>query len=106
MINAIANSTTNQPGPSPVVDLLVLEPTRSSGLSVAILKSGRHVIGSAESCPIRIPVDGVQPQHALVLVGDQKTLVKALDERTWINDQPVTETKLRSGDRLSVGPIT
>jgi len=86
--------------------LLVLEPSRLSHLQPTFLTAGRYLIGRAESSTIRVDYDGVQDRHALILVGDQVTLVKALDERTWINDLAVTETKLRPGDRLSIGPIT
>jgi predicted nucleic acid-binding Zn-ribbon protein len=85
---------------------LVLEPPRHCGLSSIALVPGRHLIGSAEDCGIRLELEGVLDRHALILVGESRTIVKAIDPRTWINDGPVTEMALRAGDRLSIGPLT
>jgi len=85
---------------------LVLEPPRHCGLSAVALVPGRHLIGKSEDCAIRVDVDGVVDRHAIILVGENRTVVKSLDARTWVNDGPVAEMALRSGDRLSVGPLT
>lgn len=67
---------------------------------------GRHLIGSTDECEIQLPLEGIADRHALVLVGDNRTVVKTIDPHTWVNDGPVTETALRPGDRLSIGPLT
>lgn len=85
---------------------LVLEPPRHCGLSAIALVPGRHLIGTSEDCAIRVNVDGVMDRHAMILVGENRTVVKSIDARTWVNDGPVAEMALRSGDRLSVGPLT
>ncbi|MBS0203931.1 MAG: hypothetical protein JSS49_13585 [Planctomycetes bacterium] len=85
---------------------LVLESPRHSGLSSIALKPGRHLIGTTADCGIRLQADGVLERHAIILVGENRTVVKSLDPRTWVNDGPVTEMALRAGDRLSIGPVT
>lgn len=86
--------------------LLVLEPPRHTHLPLAFLQPGKHLIGTSDVCAIRVVAEGVEPRHAMLLVGDQMILLKALDPRTWVNDGVVTETTLRLGDRISIGPIT
>lgn len=86
--------------------VFVLEPPRHVGLDATPLAAGKYLIGSADDCQIRLPVVGVQPHHALLIVGERKSLLKAWDEKTWINDWPVKESVLRAGDRISIGPVT
>lgn len=85
---------------------LVLEPPRHGGLSSIALVPGRHLVGAAADCAIRLEADGIHDRHAMILVGENRTVVKAIDSRTWVNDGPVSEMALRAGDRLSIGPIT
>ena len=85
---------------------LVLDSPRHSGLSSIALVPGRHLIGTAADCGIQLHADGILERHALILVGENRTVVKSLDPRTWVNDGPVTEMALRAGDRLSIGPVT
>lgn len=85
---------------------LVLEPPRHGGLSSIALVPGRHLVGAAADCAIRLQAEGVLDRHAMILVGENRTIVKAIDSRTWVNDGPVSEMALRAGDRLSIGPIT
>lgn len=86
--------------------VLVLEPPRHTRWPFVFLGPGKHTIGTSPDSAIRIDAEGVQPRHALILVGDQKILLKALDPKTWVNDGAASETMLRPGDRISIGPIT
>ena len=85
---------------------LVLEPPRHGGLSSIALVPGRHLVGAAADCAIRLQAEGILDRHAMILVGENRTIVKAIDSRTWVNDGPVSEMALRAGDRLSIGPLT
>lgn len=85
---------------------LVLEPPRHGGLSSIALVPGRHLVGAAADCAIRLQAEGILDRHAMILVGENRTVVKAIDSRTWVNDGPVSEMALRAGDRLSIGPLT
>ena len=85
---------------------LVLEPVRSSmRVDSHPLALGRYLIGSAADCDITITVAGVAPQHCLMIVGANKTVVKAISPLTWINDGPLTEAVLKHGERLILGPV-
>ena len=106
MMISNASSTIHQPGKARHGGLLALVPPRHSKLALAVLYPGRHLIGSNSACTIQVAADGVQSHHAMILVGEQKVLLKALDSRTWVNDSVVAETVIRPGDRVSVGPIT
>ena len=85
---------------------LVLEPPSHCGLFPIALVPGRHLIGSADDCDIRLSFAGVASRHAIVMVGENRTIVKSMDSRSWVNDSPIAEMALRSGDRLSIGPVT
>lgn len=86
--------------------LLVLEPPRHCGLSTIILVPGRHLIGAQATCAIRLHAEGIADQHALVIAGEHRTVLKAIDTRTWVNEGPISDVTLRAGDRLSIGPLT
>ncbi len=85
---------------------LVLEPPSHCGLFPIALVPGRHLIGSADDCDIRLSFAGIASRHAIVMVGENRTIVKSMDSRSWVNDSPIAEMALRSGDRLSIGPVT
>ncbi len=103
---AITRTTNHQRRLARSGGVLALDPPRHSDQPVSVLSPGKHVVGSAPSCSIQIPSDGVQPCHAMILVGDQKILLKAMDSKTWVNDCAVSETVLRPGDTVSIGPMT
>ncbi len=85
---------------------LVLEPVReSSRLDSHPLATGRYLIGSSPECDIVLAIGGVAPQHCLLIVGVNKTIVKAISPLTWINDGPLTEAVLKHGERLILGPV-
>lgn len=85
---------------------LVLEPVRQSPrMESRPLSVGRYLIGSASEADITINVPGVAPQHCLMIVGANKTVVKAISPLTWINDGPLTEAVLKHGERLILGPV-
>lgn len=84
---------------------MVLAP-RSSTLPKLQLKPGRWTVGSAATCSYRIAAEGVRPRHALLLCGQQATVLKAWDSHTWHNDQPVLgEVRLQPGDRVTIGSV-
>ena len=62
---------------------LVLEPVReSSRLDSHPLAAGRYLIGSSPECDIVIAMGGVAAQHCLMIVGANKTIVKAISPLT------------------------
>ena len=85
---------------------LVLEPPLHCGLPTIRLGLGKHLLGTDGSCTVRVRADNVEPRHAMIVVSEHRTVVKALHPQTWVNEGPVSETALRPGDRLSLGPLT
>ena len=84
---------------------MVLAP-RTSTLPKLLLKPGRWTVGSAATCSYQVAAEGVRPRHALLLCGQQTTVLKAWDRHTWHNDQPVNgEVRLQLGDRLTIGSV-
>lgn len=85
---------------------LVLEPVRAnSSIRSFPLAPGRYLIGSADDCDLVIPVGGVAPQHCLIVVGTNRTIVKALSPLTWVDDGPLSESVLQLGQKLIIGPV-
>ncbi len=85
---------------------LVLEPMRAhSGIEPVLLDGRKVVVGAADDCSLRLAVPGVEPRHCLILAGPHGPIIKAWDQRTWLNDRPVREAGLRDGDRLAIGPV-
>lgn len=84
---------------------LILDPTHAVELSPIPLVSGRICIGAGADCDVRLSIRGISEQHCLIVAGPSKTIVKALSPKTWLNDGLVRETSLRSGDKLTIGPV-
>ena len=85
---------------------LVLESVQKQmQLGSFLLDSGKFTIGSSPDCLLTLNAPGVRPHHCLILTNGKRTVLKAWDSRTWLNEGPVQEARLRSGDRLLVGPI-
>ncbi len=102
-LTGLMDRQTQRPSTAPK---LVLEPVReSSRLESFPLAPGRYLLGSGPDCDIVIDVGGVAPQHCLMIVGANKTIVKAISPLTWINDGPLSEAVLKLGERLILGPV-
>lgn len=90
----------------PAAPVFVLRPARPDRrVPTVLLTPGRYVIGSDPESTVRLEVPGVRPRHCLIVVGPSRTVVRAYDARTWLNDFPVTEASLSAGDRLTIGPV-
>ena len=63
------------------------------------------MIGSSADCSHSLRTDGVQPRHCEIRLEAGHVTLRALDFRTWLNNGPVRQAELRSGDRLIVGPL-
>ncbi len=85
---------------------LSLQPVRSGGgVEPLWFGPGRHVIGSSTDCSHNLRTAGVQPRHCEIRLEAGHATLRALDFRTWLNNGPVRQAELRSGDRLIVGPL-
>uniref|UniRef100_A0A7C2K1A8 FHA domain-containing protein n=1 Tax=Schlesneria paludicola TaxID=360056 RepID=A0A7C2K1A8_9PLAN len=103
---ALASPPFAQSTPTTAALPLVLEPPRHVPLNPCLLTPGQIRIGSGPDNQIRLSLDGIAAEHAVILVGTHRVAVRAWDPRTWLNDGPVREAPLRPGDRLSLGPIS
>ncbi|MEK6258486.1 MAG: FHA domain-containing protein [Planctomycetota bacterium] len=106
MKSTFAKSPHRSPSYTKFATPLVLDPPRHCDLGTILLSWGKHLLGAAHDCSVRVRVEDVEPHHALIVVSEHRTVVKALDPRTWVNEGPVSEMALRPGDRLSIGPLT
>ncbi|GIX03965.1 MAG: hypothetical protein KatS3mg113_0971 [Planctomycetaceae bacterium] len=71
-----------------------------------LITAGRYRMGSDPQCEIVLCQPGIAAQHALLLCGSQKVILRSWDPRTWVDDHPLVEGPLREGCRLTLGPVT
>jgi pSer/pThr/pTyr-binding forkhead associated (FHA) protein/peptidoglycan hydrolase CwlO-like protein len=84
---------------------LVLQPAHPRpGQSPLLLDRQEISIGSEAGCDLSLTNGGVAPRHAVIASVGHQTVVRASDRRTWLNGFPVTESILRNGDVLAIGP--
>ena len=85
---------------------LQLKPTLSQlGLEPVIIGVGRVVLGSGPDADVLLPVEGVAARHVEIHFDGESSRLKALSPLTWVNDGPVREVHLESGDVLTLGPV-
>jgi chromosome segregation ATPase len=90
--------------PAPVGELVVRN-GRLSGTRKPLGPS-LTLFGRAEGCDVRLNVDGILPFHCALVRGADGFVVRALPGAvTQLNGQPVTESPVRDGDLLAVGPF-
>ncbi len=69
--------------------------------------NGTATIGRGQDCTLRIPLLNVSREHCHIIKGDDEVRVKDLasSNGTYVNNRRVTESSLKAGDRLTIGPI-
>lgn len=85
--------------------LLVLQPVHQRQRTGLLLVPGRYVLGSGAASCLELPSPSVATEHALLNVTEERITITACDQRTWVNDWPIRESRLRRGDRLTIGPF-
>jgi pSer/pThr/pTyr-binding forkhead associated (FHA) protein len=65
------------------------------------------IIGRREDCTIRIPLAEVSRKHVTITLEGSEVKAKDLGSAngTFLNNKPVTETTLKAGDHLVIGPV-
>lgn len=97
--------STEHVGPA-VVGGLIVRNGRHRGTRVP-LKLPVTVIGSGESCDIRLQADGIAAMHCVVAVTPMGPTVRSWHAvNTLVNGQPTTAAVLHHGDELTVGPCS
>ena len=69
---------------------------------------GKTVLGRDKSCDITIPGSHLSRRHAELFVAGDKLLVKDLGSAngTFLNGEPITESRLRHGDEIRFDQLT
>jgi pSer/pThr/pTyr-binding forkhead associated (FHA) protein len=65
------------------------------------------LIGRKTGCDIRLNVEGVSARHCVLLLHPTGVMLRNLqsEEKTLVNEKPVTVCALRNGDQLTIGPF-
>lgn len=94
-----------QPGQPAAGELVVLN-GRQSGTRRE-LDGPLTIIGRAQSCEVRLNVEGVDPFHCVLAAGPDDVTVRDLGSAhgTFVNGQRISAALLRDGDLLDVGPF-
>ena len=71
------------------------------------ISKARTVIGRGEECDLRVPLASVSRRHTRLSLRDGSLSVEDLGSSngTYVNNQRVTESALKAGDRLVIGPV-
>ncbi len=69
------------------------------------IRSTKCSIGSDRRCTLRLRARGVLPMHCLIVRGDAGAYIRRWAPDTRLNGAAFDDAFLRSGDRLSIGPI-
>ena len=87
--------------------VLVLEPAQSHiGLApVPLIDPSGYVLGQSDDCDLVIRAQGIQPRHCEIYFDQGALCVRAWDDKSWLNDMPLLDSRLQDGDRLSLGPV-
>lgn len=64
-------------------------------------------IGRGEDCALRVPLLNISREHCQLIKGDDELRVKDLasSNGTYVNNRRITESVLKAGDRLAIGPV-
>ena len=69
------------------------------------LHAPKCTVGSGRECTLRLRARGVAAVHCLIVRGKMRTVVRRFRGDTRLNDADFSDTELRPGDRLAIGPV-
>lgn len=92
------------PSTEPLTGELVVRNGPDRGVSRVLLVPVT-LVGSGESCDLRILDLTVRPVHCVVAVTPEGPLLRSVGGTTPVNGLPSSSRLLRSGDVLTVGPV-
>lgn len=97
-----ADSAASPPSPAE----LIIQNGRMRGTSRQ-LTHPLTLIGRTSGCDIRLNVDGVSAHHCALLLHPTGVMLRNFqtEEKTLVNDKPVTVCALHDGDQLTIGPF-
>ncbi len=86
--------------------ILALEPVHfRTGIETIVLSMRKCTVGSAPDCEFRLSNPGVRPHHCVLLCSEKRTVLKAFDRHTWLNEGLVQESIVFPGDVITIGPV-
>lgn len=103
----------------PTQDTPAGDPLSPSAQAELLIQNGRQrgtarplnmpltLIGRANGCDIRLHVDGIGAHHCVILHDATGLMLRNLqsENKTLVNDKPVTVCALHHGDQLTIGPF-
>ncbi len=81
--------------------------TGSQAGQIFALPTGKHVIGRAPTCAVKIASGSVSKEHASVLITGDKLILTDLESRngTFVNGVKIQHQRLNLGDKLSTHDV-
>ncbi|MDG2470822.1 MAG: hypothetical protein P8M80_16195 [Pirellulaceae bacterium] len=70
-----------------------------------VLKNRKSILGSHESCTVKLNSPTVQPVHCMIINGKKGTIVRNFHADTRINGHAFQDQWLEAGDAISVGSV-
>lgn len=74
-------------------------------LSPFSLATGRYVVGSDAACDLVVEAPDIHPRHCLIIVGRSRAVIRTYAESLLLNGEPIDESPLAAGDRVSIGSV-
>ena len=71
------------------------------------IKKGTTVIGRKTDADLRIPLNEISRSHCELSVTDDEVVLRDLESRngTFLNDEEISESPIKAGDRIRLGPV-
>lgn len=71
------------------------------------IKEGKHTLGRAPSCDVKIASNSVSKEHATLLAVGDKLILSDLDSRngTFVNGVKIQNQRLNAGDKISLHDV-
>jgi len=71
------------------------------------IKNGTTVIGRKTDADLRIPLNEISRSHCELTVTDDEAILRDLDSSngTFLNDEEISESPIKAGDRIRLGPV-
>ena len=71
------------------------------------IKAGMTIVGRRPDCDVRIPLPIISRKHCRISRKNDNLVIQDLGSAngTFVNNHPITESEIKAGDLLQVGPM-
>lgn len=71
------------------------------------IKTGMTILGRRPDCQVRIPLSIISRKHCRISNKDDRLIIQDLGSAngTFVNDQQITESEIKAGDQIKIGPM-